>query len=135
MDTGFTVGHRYTTRQITFDNHWNYLPGSKTTIDSIYNFLNKNKTLTVELGVHVDKADSKSSEPITQKRAQAIVDTLMKMGIDKNRLSPKGYGAMQRIFTEANVKPAVKSKEEARMIYDLNNRVELRITSANFDQE
>jgi outer membrane protein OmpA-like peptidoglycan-associated protein len=69
----------------------------------------------------------------TQKSAQGVVDTLVKMGIDKSRLFAKGYGATQKIIIEANVRPVARTKEEAKWMYDQNNRVELRIISTSFN--
>lgn len=55
--------------------------------------LKENPNLIVEIGSHTDsRADDNYNLKLSQKRAQYVVDYLVKQGIDKSRLKAVGYG-------------------------------------------
>jgi len=58
--------------------------------------LKENPKLFVEIGSHTDsRANDTYNLKLSQKRAQYVVDYLVKMGIDKSRLKAVGYGETQ----------------------------------------
>ncbi len=71
---------------------------SKTELDKIVDFLSQNAGLKVEIIGHTDSVgDPAYNKRLSQKRAQAVVDHLIKNGISKNRLRSKGMGSDQPI--------------------------------------
>ena len=66
---------------------------STASLDSLITLLNDNPNVTIELGAHCDYKGSESyNERLSQRRAEAVVDYLIKGGIAAERLVPKGYG-------------------------------------------
>lgn len=68
-------------------------PESQKALDEMIKMLNDNPNVTIELGAHTDrKGTEQYNERLAQRRAQSVVDYLIKGGIDKERLEAKGYG-------------------------------------------
>ena len=67
---------------------------SKITIDTtIYEILIENPHIIIELSSHTDSEGSDGyNENLSQRRAESVVNYLIKKGIPKKRLTPKGYG-------------------------------------------
>lgn len=62
-------------------------------IKNLYTILIDNPTLVVEIGGFTDsRGDNKSNQALSERRSQAIIDSLIEMGIEKERLTKKGYG-------------------------------------------
>jgi outer membrane protein OmpA-like peptidoglycan-associated protein len=71
----------------------------------------------LEVAGHADKVgDDASNVRLTKKRAQAVVDALVKLGVDKNTLRAEGYGRYCPVDTG--------DSEDAR---EKNRRVEFKI--------
>jgi len=69
------------------------LPESKEALDGLIKILEENPHVTIELGAHADRKGSVAyNEQLAQRRAQSVVDYLIEAGIDKERLTAKGYG-------------------------------------------
>jgi outer membrane protein OmpA-like peptidoglycan-associated protein/5-hydroxyisourate hydrolase-like protein (transthyretin family) len=113
------VGQVFTFRNIYFDfNKATIRKESYPVLDSIYQFLAENPTIVVEVAGHADERGGyEYNIRLTQARANAVVDYLVKKGINPNRLIPKGYG-----WTQPVIKGAKTEKE-----HQLNRRVEFRI--------
>lgn len=63
------------------------------TIDIILQILTDNPTMVAEIGGHTDSRGSDEyNRVLSQRRAQAIVDSLVAHGIPKERLVARGYG-------------------------------------------
>jgi outer membrane protein OmpA-like peptidoglycan-associated protein len=78
----------------------------------------ENPTIVVEVAGHADERGGyEYNIRLTQARANAVVDYLVKKGINPNRLIPKGYG-----WTQPVIKGAKTERE-----HQLNRRVEFRI--------
>ncbi len=79
-------------------------PEAKTTIDNtIYRILIANPSIIVEISSHTDSIDTEERNLIlSQKRAQSVVDYLIKKGINPERLVPKGYGESFPIAPNSN---------------------------------
>lgn len=68
-------------------------PESKVELDKLIAFLKANPNMRAELSGHTDNVGSPSANLIlSQNRAKAVVDYLVKGGIDASRLVSKGYG-------------------------------------------
>ena len=62
-------------------------------LDSLIVLLEDNPNVTIELGAHCDYKGSEAyNQRLSQKRAEAVVDYLIKGGIAADRLVAKGYG-------------------------------------------
>jgi len=86
-------------------------------LDKIYTMLKDKSDIKVEISGHTDnKGDDKLNTKLSNDRAKAVMDYLVKKGISKSRLISKGYGKDQPI--------AANDADEGRQ---LNRRVEMKI--------
>jgi len=86
-------------------------------LDRVIKFLNSNANVTIEISGHTDNIGSKKTNVmLSQKRANAVMAYLTSKGIDKSRLTSKGYG-FDKPVTE-------NTTEKGRK---LNRRVEFTI--------
>ncbi|TXC77064.1 OmpA family protein [Luteibaculum oceani] len=97
---------------------------SKITIDTtIFEILDANKTIKVEISSHTDWFGTDSyNEDLSQRRAQSVVDYLIKKGIPAERLVAKGYGEKQPIAPNQNPDGSDNPVGRAK-----NRRTEFRI--------
>ncbi len=71
-------------------------PESKDALDELIKILDDNPNVTIELMAHTDrKGTPEYNQNLSQRRAQSVVDYLIKNGIAKDRLTAKGYGKSQ----------------------------------------
>lgn len=92
-------------------------PESTASLDELVVLLNDNPNVTIELGAHCDyKGDDQYNERLSQQRADNVVSYLIEHGIEKERLTAKGYG---------EGKPKVVSRKQAEEIDFLNEGQEL----------
>ncbi len=90
-------------------------------LNEIYDFLNTNKDIVVEIGGHTNsRPPSWYCDRLSEARAKAVVDFLVGRGISRNRLQFKGYGKRQPIATNETAEGRKK-----------NQRVEIKILSIN----
>lgn len=108
-----------TFRNIYFDfNKATIRPESYPVLDSIAMILKENPTIIVEVAGHTDeRGPADYNLKLSQARAEAVVNYLIKKGIDPRRLIPRGYGESQPIVKNA------KTEED----HQKNRRVEFRI--------
>lgn len=84
--------------------------------------LKENPNLIVEIGSHTDsRANDAYNLKLSQKRAQYVVDYLVKQGIDKSRLKAVGYGETQILN---HCKNGVKCSDAEHAI---NRRTEFKL--------
>ena len=88
------VGERVVLKNIFFEtNKYNLKDESKAELNKLVSFLTDNKTLHVEISGHTDNVGLKdSNQTLSDNRARSVYDYLINHGIDKARLSYKGYG-------------------------------------------
>lgn len=87
------------------------------TLNRVLNFLNTNSSVKIEVSGHTDNVSSlATNQPLSENRAKAVVDYLVKNGIDSSRMIYKGFADKFPI--------ADNTTEEGRQ---LNRRVELKI--------
>ena len=116
--------------------------------------LNENPNVTIELSAHTDcRGSDQYNERLSQQRAQNVVNYLIQHGIEKERLTPKGYGESKpkRIKRKVAEKyPFLKEgdildetfistlpEEQQEQCHQLNRRTEfivLRTTYGLFDK-
>lgn len=87
------VGEKVILKNIFFaTDSYELKPESKTELDNLVAFLNANPALKIELGGHTDNQGAKQhNKTLSQNRANAVKDYLIKQGITAERLSAKGY--------------------------------------------
>lgn len=92
-------------------------PESFFELDRLYNVLNTNSEIKVEISGHTDNVGSDEYNfKLSQSRANAVKDYLVKKGINSNRIISKGYGKINPVATN--------DTEEGKQ---LNRRVEFKI--------
>jgi outer membrane protein OmpA-like peptidoglycan-associated protein len=90
IDTGFVIE----LNNVFFDiDKFDLKPESKSELTILADFLKKNPSISGELGGHTDNTgDSKKNKILSENRAKAVQEYLIKLGIPTTRLSYKGYG-------------------------------------------
>jgi outer membrane protein OmpA-like peptidoglycan-associated protein len=92
-------------------------------LDEVVVFLNKHPELNVEIGGHTDnKGSDELNLKLSEARAGNVVAYLVSKGIDKKRLTAKGYGATQPIAP--NTKEDGSDDPEGR---EKNRRTEMKV--------
>lgn len=129
---------------------------SKVALDKLVTMLNENPNITIELSAHADyKGSSAYNKRLSQRRAESVVNYLIKHGIASDRLTPVGYGkekpkTIKRkvaekydwlkegdILSEEFIK-SIKDEEKQEICNQLNRRTEflvLRTTYGMFDDK
>jgi outer membrane protein OmpA-like peptidoglycan-associated protein len=100
------------------------IPASKLVLDTLYDILKENPTITIELSAHTDsKGADKYNEELSQKRAEACTNYLVnEKGIAKDRIVAKGYGKTMPVAPNTN--PDGSDNPEGRA---KNRRTEFKI--------
>jgi outer membrane protein OmpA-like peptidoglycan-associated protein len=87
------------------------------TLDELVDYLQRKSTEKIEIGGHTDNIGTETrNQKLSESRAQSVVNYLIAKGIDKDRLSFKGYGSREPI--EENDTEAGRQK---------NRRTEVKI--------
>lgn len=69
------------------------LPESENALDSLVMMLTENPNITIELSAHTDsRGTDEYNKTLSQRRAESVVNYLIKKGIAADRLTPVGYG-------------------------------------------
>lgn len=102
-------------------------PESYVELNKLRDFLKTNPTLKIELGGHTDtRGDAAENQVLSENRAKAVYEYLIKEGIEATRLSFKGYGETVNIYTDAQIaKMATEKEKEAA--HQENRRTEYKI--------
>lgn len=96
-----TAGSHIALRNIFFETgKADLLPQSHYELGRLVELLQNNPTLSVELGGHTDNVGSaEANQKLSEARAKAVLDYLVKQGISPSRLSFRGYGESRPIAT------------------------------------
>ncbi len=107
-------------KDILYDyNKYNIRPDAAIRLDTLVQTLADNPKISIELSSHTDQRGKDAYNlKLSQQRAQAAVDYIVSKGIDKARITAKGYGETRPIV----LKPT--SEEE----YQRNRRTEFKVT-------
>ena len=91
-------------------------------LDKIVQFLTDNTQMNLELGAHTDaRASTGYNLKLSQRRAESAVNYIIRRGIAKDRIKPKGYGEGQLINECSD---GVECPEE---MHQQNRRTEFKI--------
>jgi outer membrane protein OmpA-like peptidoglycan-associated protein/tetratricopeptide (TPR) repeat protein len=112
------VGSKVVLRNIFFDyNKSSLQPVSETELDKLYELLNENKLLKVEISGHTDNVGSaEANKKLSTARAKSVVDYLILKGVSPTRLKYMGYGKERPV-----------ADNESEMGRQLNRRTEFEI--------
>jgi outer membrane protein OmpA-like peptidoglycan-associated protein len=122
------VGRSIVLRNIFFDlDKYTLRPESKNELERLIKLMNENPTLEIELGGHTDtRGDAKYNQKLSENRAKAVVQYLVKAGIKESRLKYAGYGETQTIVSDAEI-AKMKSRTEKEEAHQENRRTEFKI--------
>ena len=71
-------------------------PESAQSLDELVQLLTDNAGVTIEIGAHCDyKGEDQYNKRLSQQRAESVVEYLIRHGINKDRLTARGYGETQ----------------------------------------
>lgn len=127
-------------------------PESKEALDGLIALLNDNPHVTIELSAHTDRKGSEEYNiRLSQRRAESVVDYLIKGGIAQDRLTAVGKGKSEpKVVTKAVVKKYDFLKEgevlneefveqltpeEQEMADQINRRTEFKVLSVTYNLE
>jgi outer membrane protein OmpA-like peptidoglycan-associated protein len=97
-------------------------PDAAEELDKIVQFLTDNPQMNLELGAHTDaRASTAYNLKLSQRRAESAVNYIIRRGITKDRIKPKGYGESQLINECSD---GVECPEE---MHQQNRRTEFKI--------
>jgi outer membrane protein OmpA-like peptidoglycan-associated protein len=107
-------------KDIFYDyNKYDIRPDAAIRLDTLVQTLVDNPKISVELSSHTDSRGKDAYNlKLSQQRAQAAVNYIVSKGIDKSRITAKGYGETRPIVPNA--------KTEAE--YQRNRRTEFKVT-------
>ena len=73
-------------------------PASYPQLDQVIDFLANNTSVKLEISGHTDNVGAvKINTKLSEDRAKAVVNYMVRKGIDRGRLTPKGFGSSQPI--------------------------------------
>ena len=122
---------------------------SSTSLNELKELLEQNPNITIELSAHCDFRGSASyNEKLSQARAESVVKYLVEKGIEKDRLTPVGYGenapkvvtkkmAEQYTFLKEGdvlTDEFIKSldKDEQELCHQFNRRTEFQVLRTTY---
>lgn len=80
---------------------WDITKASEEELNRLVKLLNDNPNITIELSAHTDlKGNEEYNLELSQKRAQSCCDYLVKQGIERERLTPVGYGKAKPVIAD-----------------------------------
>ena len=92
-------------------------------LDKLVIILEDNPNISIELSSHTDDRSSvEYNQDLSQRRAESAVSYILSKGIDRGRISAKGYGESQLLILNA------KTEDE----HQINRRTEFKVTSYEF---
>jgi len=118
------VNEPITIKNIYYDfNKANIRPDAAKELDGLVKKMQDNPTIVVELASHTDSRGSAAyNQKLSQRRAQAAVNYITSKGIDKKKITAKGYGETKLLN---KCKDGVKCTEDE---HQLNRRTEFTVT-------
>lgn len=128
---------------------WELTKETEKNLGSLVKLLNDNPHITIELSAHTDRVGNDAYNlDLSQKRAQAVVDFLIKQGIEKERLTAVGYGETQPVVVDEAIAKQYKlplgqvlddayistlSENEQEVCNQINRRTEFRVLKTTYN--
>jgi peptidoglycan-associated lipoprotein len=80
---------------------WELTPNSEDGLNALIKLLNDNPNITIEMAAHTDMVGNNAgNQELSLRRAQSVVDYLIKHGIESERLTPIGYGEEKPVVVD-----------------------------------
>ena len=128
---------------------WELTENSSEELMHLVKMLEDNPNITIELGAHTDRVgDDASNKTLSEKRAQACVNFLIKAGIEKDRLTAVGYGETHPVVADEALHNQYRfiptgqelnetfvltlTKEQQEICNQLNRRTEFRVLKTTY---
>ncbi|HQG67670.1 MAG TPA: OmpA family protein [Paludibacteraceae bacterium] len=129
---------------------WDLTPASEKSLQELVKLLKDNPNITIELSSHTDYiGDNAFNKNLSEKRAQSVVNYLIKAGIDKERLTAVGYGEEKPIVVDESLAqkyPFLKvgetltesyiltlTPEQQEIANQINRRTEFRVLKTTYN--
>lgn len=114
------IGVSYRLNDIYFDfNSYDLLPESMVVLEEFFDFLSDNPTLKVSIEGHTDDIGTDSDNLLlSQKRAKAVYDHLILLGIQQQRIGYKGYGESRPIENNQTDKGRARNRRTEFVIIE-----------------
>ena len=139
-DMNFTLqkiekGKEYEIHDIYYDlDKYELRPMSVTELQKLVSILNNNPEICILINSHTDERASDSYNIIlSNNRAKAVVDYLTSQGIDKKRLTWKGWGETNPIYK--NAQSEEQHQANRRTTFSIMNYDQLQITKQEQQQQ
>jgi len=127
-------------------------PESKEELDGLIDLLNVNPNVTIELSAHTDrKGSDEYNNALSQRRAEAVVEYLVKAGISPDRLTAIGKGKTEPKTVTRGVRKKYDFLEEGQVLTEqfieqltseqqdmadqVNRRTEFKVLSVTYNLE
>ena len=123
-------GKRLILRNIFFDYNLATLRSrSKHELNKLYEFMKNNPSAKIQVSGHTDsRGDDAYNLRLSQDRAQAVVDYLVRNGIESSRLTAVGYGETRPIARNEN-----EDLTDNPIGRQLNRRIEISLPEGTID--
>ncbi|AYA38032.1 hypothetical protein D3Y59_13875 [Hymenobacter oligotrophus] len=103
-------------------NKANIRPDAAVELDKLVQTLQDNPDITIELSSHTDaRGKDAFNQDLSQRRAQSAVDYIISKGVDKSRITARGYGETRPVIRTAKTEPE----------HQRNRRTEFKVTKIN----
>lgn len=129
---------------------WNLTKESEEELNGLVKLMKDNPHITIEISAHTDSVGSDQSNMIlSQKRAQSVVNYLIKAGIEADRLTPVGYGESKPVVVDAETAKEYKwlkvgdvltpefieelEADEQQIANQMNRRTEFRVLRTTYN--
>ncbi|WP_187262142.1 OmpA family protein [Pontibacter beigongshangensis] len=118
-----TAGIAIVLEKIYYDlDKWDIRPDAARELDKLVKVLKANPSIRIEMSSHTDSREGfEYNQRLSERRAHAAVDYLVSKGINRNRLTAKGYGKTRLVNHCIDGIPC--SEQE----HQLNRRTEFKI--------
>ncbi len=99
LENGLDLAKALSLRHIYFDLDKSFIrKDAVVELEKIVEVLTQNPSIKIEIGSHTDSRQTKQyNQALSQRRAKSTLEYLVKRGINKNRLTAKGYGETQLV--------------------------------------
>ncbi|MBS1636554.1 MAG: OmpA family protein [Bacteroidetes bacterium] len=105
-------------------------PKSMEILDKIFDLLQLNDNISIEINSHTDtRGSDRYNMKLSQARAQSCVDYLISKGIKKERLIPKGYGETQPLVSDEEIAKLEPKSDAFEAAHQKNRRTAFRVIS------
>ena len=129
---------------------WELTSNSETGLKALVKLLNDNPNITIELAAHTDLVgNNAANQELSLKRAQSVVDYLIKNGIERERLTAIGYGEEKPVVVDDNLHKqypylpkeqvldeafiTTLSADKQEVCNSLNRRTEFRVLKTTYN--